>query len=97
MSRRQVIFLDPSRRPQGKVLAPRPELAQRLDPSDSVHIHPWHPELGSFFLTLVLSTLTLSAAPHKKPKQKPNKIRPARDLFAHAHPPELTPVFIWDG
>lgn len=49
MSRRQVILFNPSRRPHGKVLAPGPEFAQRLDPSDSVHIHPWHPELDSFF------------------------------------------------
>ncbi len=44
-----------------------------------------------------LSTPVLSAAPSKKPKQKPNKIGPARHLFAQAHPPELMPAIIWDG
>jgi hypothetical protein len=96
MSPRQVIFFNPSRRPHGKVLAPRPEFAQRLDPSDSVHVHPWHPELDSFFLTLVRSTLTLSADPHKKPKQKPNKFRPPDNLFVCVRAPGLPPGIIWD-
>jgi hypothetical protein len=45
----------------------------------------------------VLSTPVLSATPFRKPKQKPNKNRRFRHLFAHAHPPELPPIVIWDG
>jgi hypothetical protein len=87
MSRRQVIFLDPSRRPQGKVLASRPEFAQRLDPSDSVHIHPWHPELDSFF-----QRLSYRRSPYRPPPSKnPNKNRtksapPAAFLRRPTHP-----------
>jgi hypothetical protein len=49
------------------------------------------------FSTWFQSTPVLSATPFRKPKQKPNKFRPTTNLFAHAHPPELPPTFIWDG
>jgi hypothetical protein len=91
MSGRRVILLGGARRPHRKVLTPGSQFAGRFDPSDSVHSHPCHPELGSFFRRCSNRCPSYRRRPRKNPNKNRTKSAPPRTFLCRPTHPDYRP------